>query len=111
MKMDIMAGFAKIRPMLPGDGPPLPVGRIAGSPFKFKSSVTWKDIAEGLQSAINAPTFEEKFNRFVAVATPPVPDVAGLPAFRKKAAEVMAPILYKKYFPPVPAALANTLKG
>lgn len=55
--------------------------------------------------------FEKKFTELVNMLAPPLPEEIGGVKLRAKINETLAPVLFKKWLPPMPAALAKFLEG
>ena len=54
---------------------------------------------------------ERKFTELVNIMAPPLPEEIGGIKLRTKINETLAPVLLKKWLPPMPTALAKLLEG
>lgn len=96
-------------PLPPWEGPPIPRGLLATnpvSPFKMLEH-SWQGFKGTIEAVRGPGTVEEKFTKVADALAPPVPNIDGLPEWRKKVNEKLAPTLLHKYLPPVPRAIVK----
>lgn len=106
-----MKGLMGLLPLSPKEGLPLPRGLVTGDPMALDKQVkhSWEAMNGVIKAIQGKGTIEEKFTLAMDAMAPPVPNIDGLPELRKRANEILAPALLKKWLPPLPRGLTKVV--